>query len=433
MATDQHAFSEDKNATSFSISGRHNKPKRLLAQSKAVSLRTTPSVDNSRGILLSATKMCTEEDDVASLGCPEHAPTSCNCEFWSRKPSRPSQSSGSAVSHTPGPLPLTSGKSSQQDVQPPGFYRPKMEHTQIFNNKEVDEAVIIRFNEVSAQLNLALRSFWRTERIRYSFIGINIMVLGATEDVAKPWIVVHSPYKAEEKTWKFLQQKFIRNMCQATPTCQVEFDIAVCRALKKLGSETPDEVFIEQDDSQAVRTRTPLIKVMQSGTTNYATMGGFVIVTDAHGKKSMYGLTAGHVLPPEDWSDSEVHMSSEEDEDDDDDDDEDHRLWASLGHISKASYSSGARDHDWALIELTATQAGRLIVPKAPSSAPLVAARPAGNSRALIWNDTMVECTVSPLPARTILLSGSRFVDVDVLHPTTNEGICLRHYYSSQS
>jgi hypothetical protein len=458
MANKRDEVSSDQNAKNFSIFGPYPR-KRSLVQSKAESSRNTIPVDNSARILLSVIKPDTIVDDAAPQECPEHTSIGCNCTSRGANPCASSHLLVPWASTFQVSVPLISDRPLQQDVQAPVFYGREMKHMRIFS-REVDEAVHVRFREVHEQLEPASLNFMSKERIAYRSTAIRLMVLGTIEEEAKPWVVIHCPHSARKKTRKFLKKDLIISMCQGSPSCQIKFDSAVCSSLEKADSEDLDEVFIEEDDSETFKAWTPQIKVVQSDIARYATMGGFVFVTVADEKKSVYGMTAGHVLPTEELYDRDVCISSEEDsEDDESDDDSDsssldpnpvcyssnagspttpqhsfasdeevpndelHRSWASLGHMSRASYSTGAQDHDWALIELTTSQTERLKVSKALLGAPLHAARPAGDHRALVWNRSMTECTISSLPARAILPSGRRFVDVDVLYPDKNEGI----------
>jgi hypothetical protein len=429
-----------------------------LVQSKAKFSRNNPSLDDSGTVPLSAIKSEDLGDDGFPQKCPEHTSRECSCtSSASSHPLVPT------ASHPQASVPSTFNNLLQQNPRAPVFYGRDLKHMRIFN-QEVDEAVHRRFREVHEQLEPVLLNFMSKERIAYRSTGIRLLVLGATEDEAKPWIIVHCPHSARKKTRKFLKKDLIMSICQGSSSCQIKFDLAVCPSLEKSDSEDPDEVFIEEDDSRTPEARIPQIKIIQSGTARYATMGGFVSVTVAHEKKLVYGLTAGHIVPTEDLDDKDVCMSLSEDSEDDESDDErdndsnsssfDHKpvcfslnaesrpslrdsfavgdeglndkhrhSWANLGQMSRVSYSTRAQDHDWALIELTTTQTERLNVPKALSSAPLDAARPSDDHRALIWNKSMIECTISSLPARAILPSGNRFVDVDVLYPDDNEGM----------
>jgi hypothetical protein len=436
-----------------------------LIQSKVESSRNTPSVDNSSKILqLSAVNAYLPEDDEATQVCPNHTSSSCrgtSCGTGAFK----SSAAASAVVHPKTFVSSKIDKHAQQDARKLVFYGKEMEHIQVFN-QEVDEATNRRFHKIHLHLERAVLDYLRAKRCNVQGTAVQLRVLGATEDAAKPWIVVHCPKKAMERANKSLGEDTVRRMCQG----QIMFDTAVCYPLRPALSEDPDEVFIEQDSQETHEAWPPQIKVTKSGMVRYATLGGFVFVTMPDGKTLVYGLTAGHVLPSEEYYNADGYMSPDEDSEDDESDDDsivsstggnssdgspdagdistlqgssdsedeipadlEHRSCTILGCIAKASCSERAKNHDWALIELAATTTEPSNNSKAPSSVPLEVARPASDRRALIHNRSIVECTVSLLPARAILPSGRSFVDVDVLHPNSNEGMWLLYHYNDQS
>jgi hypothetical protein len=433
-----------------------NSRKKELIPSKTESSRNTPSVENSSRILqLSAYKSHISCDGIISRACSGDT-------SLSRRASASSEPVVSAIVPPQAPVGLGIDRPSQQDTRRLAFYGREMKNIQVFN-REVDKAEECRYHEVRQQLEPAVINFLLSKGFVIQNTAVRLMVLGANEDAAKPWIVVFCAYKARRKAKKFLRENLVTSMCQG----QIKFDTAVCSSIEEAASENSDEVFIEQNTLKAPGAWTSQIKVMQSGTARYATMGGFVFVTMTDGSKSVYGLTAGHVLPLEELNNADAHMSSDEDSEDDESDegsivsntdenypgwpspnagntstlpdssdsqdevsaDQEHPSWASLGRISKASYSNGAHNHDWALIELT-TGTGPWNIPKATPGTPLEVVRPSGDRRAVIYNKSMMACTVSPLPARAILPSGHSFVDVDVLRPDTNEGSWLLYCYN---
>jgi hypothetical protein len=454
-----------ENGEVASSAGRivRNKLKRVLVPSKAES-HSAPSVNKSRTILqLSAIDSHILEDDDSPQGCPEHASLRCQC---TSQCVGASEVGARTIVVPQAPVPLEVDKTTQKVTQKLVFYGSEMKKIRRFD-QEVEDAVYDRFVEVQSQLGEPLIQFLSKHGFALPGTAIRIMVLGATEDTAKPWIVVHCHKKAMKKANKFLEEDFVRSMCQG----QIKFDIAVCCSSVPLYSEDPDEVLIEQDGQETNGTCPPQIKVTKSGMVRYATLGGFVFVTMADGKTMVYGLTVGHVLPSGESNHVNENVSSEEDSEDDGSDDDsivsstdgnsvdgspdadnistspgsagspdeiptdlEQRSWISLGCIAKASCSERAKNHDWALIELAAiTTTVPSNVSEAPSGIPLEVARPAGDRRALIHNKSMVECTVSSLPARAILPSGCSFVDVDVLHTNSDEGMFLLYFYNDQS
>ncbi|KAH4036603.1 hypothetical protein HBI24_089970 [Parastagonospora nodorum] len=252
---------------------------------------------------------------------------------------------------------------------------------------------------------------------------MQLMLLGRTEAAATPWIVFTCRENAQKKVERFLQKKSNQNIYHGPRFCRYRFDTAVLgRPLALTASKSPDEVFFYQEDLSLFEDWTPRIKVGQLGTERYATVGGFVSIIDSRRKKSLYGLTVGHVLPADDsYTDDGDVLSDSDTEDelgDDDNNDVDGKntallvasenaieagmsigtddgglenvaasslndehilalqessdadtqlsdpqskiIWASFGKMSKASYSHRARNRDWALIELNSIEIGQI-------------------------------------------------------------------------
>lgn len=193
-------------------------------------------------------------------------------------------------------------------------------------------------------------------------------------------------------------------------------------------------------------------------------------VIDHQGKKTVYGLTAGHILKSQEYfdedndvvsdadidalfdDDSIVDTADDDTQEDDSEDDEDHaykysepfsitesgigetpdrkmhkhpegRSWTSLGAVSAASYSDRARDRDWALLDLAAIHNGQLKVPQVATNEVHRPELPSDGQNAVICNRSKLVCTVASLPARAILPSGRKFVDVNVLHLAGDQGM----------
>jgi hypothetical protein len=288
---------------------------------------------------------------------------------------------------------------------------------------------------------------------------MQFLVLGVSEAAAKPWIVVLCPASARRKVKSFFKKDFAKNVCHGSHPCTIDFDVVVIgRPLQPTGSQHLDEVFIEQG-TEACEPWKAQIKVTSCDMARFATMGGYVCITDAHGGESIYGLTVGHIIPTDDSYDEDAHNSyndesdiSDEDDGDEDEnnclqelmttanmevsievqveavlassDDQDNGLWDSLGKMSQASYSDRARNRDWALIEPTKVHRMRTRDLEHYACASLVQACFTGGHSVMLRNKSSESCTISKLPARAILPSGRQFVDVHVVQLCDSEGVC---------
>jgi hypothetical protein len=333
---------------------------------------------------------------------------------------------------------------------------------QIFS-REVEDAVVNRFGEISNSIERALVTHLCNERVEFRPLSIQLMVLGATYAAAKPWIVVLCPKKAKRAVKNFLQGQFARAICRGSESCNISFEtVVVGRPLHPTEGEPPDEVFVEYLPPSAAEPWIPRIMVMQSGTIQHATMGGLVSIVDSQGEEALYGLTAGHVLPPNQLYDEGPHgpldFDSDSCDDSDDssdadstatssniggshkdhdnispDDHSDNGQWTPLGYMSQASYSDRAQDRDWALIKLDASLANSFN-PSGRTQVPAYeVVRPMNERHALVRNTTMVHCSISRLPARAILPSGHSFVDVHVLQLPQDEGKVERTLFAMRT
>jgi hypothetical protein len=472
--------SSDGSSTKLSsLFGPFKKLKRESFQSTVDPTCHTQSVDNSEKILFPSISRVEIDYSSKPQDGTELALTDRSSAAQATSATIPPTSSAPDVSVS---VPYTSGRFLDQ-ARASVSTLPIIEGMQQFN-QEVDEAVIARFSDVQKLLEPALITYLHKKRLKFRPLAIRLSVLGLSEDVAKPWIVVHCPKDVKKKVKSFLQKGFIRNICRGSQSCQISFDTVVGQPLQLAKSEIPDEVFVEEQDSEAFESWTPRIKVMQSEKAHYATMGGFVSIIDVQGTRSLYGFTAGHILPADELYNEDVHLldddedsddnkSLNDDEDsdddnplnDDDDDGDDNdkstisvlnsgkrlsslspslqghvRLdnevleegnneqneqidhpWKSLGSMSKVSYSARARDRDWALVKLNANHNEQLDILQQRSDEMYPAACPTDGRSTAIGNISNMPCTVSVLPARAILPSGRKFVDVHVLQLPGNQ------------
>lgn len=439
--------------------------KRALIQSQAEILRSGPSatLDRSRNTLFPALGGDITTDDSTSPG-----------SLFDPQPT--SSSATLSVEGSPTTLRATT-PNARQNLRGLSFWsrsRKCCRNERIINGMHIFEREVgieyeERFRELQEQLEPALIKFLQNKRLEFRPLSLQILVLGHDEDTAEPWIVVNCPKNVMRKVDKFLQEDVMKRMCHGPPSCRVRFRAAVGGPLTPSESDSLDEVFIESDDGSEEEAGARRIRVMQSNTPHYATLGGFVRVVDAQGKKTCYGLTAGHVLPNDTLyrQDNQIHRDDDEegDSDEGDDDEEvncsdwsftdehgndvsslsngpsphhipllaDHgsedsgniqpnRLWEELGSMSKVSYSSRARDRDWALVELNPPRDGQGISHSNFSSRTSEPARPSLNQTAIVANRSKLSCTVSAIPARALLPSGHRFVDVNVIHLKDGQG-----------
>lgn len=242
--------------------------------------------------------------------------------------------------------------------------------------------VLLRFQDVHERIREPLLSCLRKTRKEFRPMAIRLMSLGRDEDSAKPWIVVLCPIVVEKKVRRFFQEDLARRLCQPDGLGTVCFEVAIVGPPRRKAIEQPANVDVAlmgttKNERQHWALR---VKVEHLQWNRFATLDGFVIVTDSTHKESIYGLTAGHILVQngigEDASGSEEASFGTQSSSDDESFDpgsgtytsdlpseqrhiasvntgriEEPMHWSNLGHLSMASFSTKARDRDWALIE----------------------------------------------------------------------------------
>ncbi|KAF2031407.1 hypothetical protein EK21DRAFT_63352 [Setomelanomma holmii] len=313
-------------------------------------------------------------------------------------------------------------------------------------SREVNPEVHGRFREVRERLEPALIEYLCGKRVEFRPLGLQPLLVGVDETNTKPYIVVTCHFKAKRKVKNFLNEDFVKHICWGSDICQVRFDTKVVgRAPRPLEGDDLDDVFMAQGGVEDPEPWPRMIKVVQQQRAHYAMMGGYVSVIDFQGKRSVYGLTAGHVLLPcplharssvqdsasdsnegsepesdEVWSTTESEGDTEEEATSGEDlgemdNDKDHENWACVGRMSNVSHLARARDRDWALIELDTRKDGSLSTAYGLGSKYYEAACPIGGQRVVIANEVRTACVVSHSQARAILPSGNTFINVTVL------------------
>ncbi|KAH5181816.1 hypothetical protein HBH76_157280 [Parastagonospora nodorum] len=443
-----------------------------VTQSRAKFLRQDRSlVDNSRKVLSLSTrdvgKDCTH-DPLGPQKHPESKPEGHDNAESAANTTSLLQTDAVDPPPTPTPTALSPAATpvSAHALETGG---PTLKGMRVFN-QTIDNTVRERFRCVHEKLEPALLALLHKKRIDFRPLSLEILVLGHTPNDAKPWIVVRCSRAAKRKIKSFLREDFIKNLCQGPSSCSIRFEIIVTEAFVQITSDKCDEVFTKQEDLELREVWTPRIKVFHSGEARFATMGGIIRIVDSIGEEKFYGLTAGHVLPADNLHDEGLYKggsSTTSDDDDNYEDDEqdksgdenenesrpsagysqeslvgmrnmassteapilegeddeksssigDEVHWVSLGTMSKASYSPRARNRDWALIEVNGILSGQYKC-AAGYGGLIGAVRPTQDQHVTTRNTSEYHCVVQSLPARAILPSGHKFVDIHVLKLT---------------
>jgi hypothetical protein len=388
----------------------------------------------------------------------------------SRPTTTPSTAASSTTSDVPSLTPTMNGPAtpkpgvtnhSSSYVEPPlhqtrtaRSHIRTIEGMRIFN-QEVEDAVIARFNAISDTVQPALIQNLRKGRHEFRPLGIQLLVLGCSEHDARPWIVVLCPEPVKKRVTIFFQEDFARRVCSANGPDEISFEVAVVgRPLRPTASEGPIQIFGETQPLDSHVLWRPRIGLTHSGKSHYARVGGFVCARDARGTSTVYGLTAGHILPPETMGSlSGDHVSRNPDFDSSEGSHsrrssgarsysalEDYPAsngstsslawtnardpdWLCLGTVSEVSYSVRARNRDWALVRLSEQPGDMSRGSELDLNLHYKAATPAEGEDVLLYDGSFNTGKLSRLPARALLPYAYDFVPVYVLDSAERSGM----------
>ncbi|CAH0039592.1 unnamed protein product [Clonostachys solani] len=169
-------------------------------------------------------------------------------------------------------------------------------------DKSVDNATLSRFRHVHLLLEKPLLEYIRGSiRKKNCPISIRLMVLGRSEDDAKPCIVVLCPEQQSKKVRKFFDKKSVRTL-RLPEDGQPSFEVFVVgRAPETKQADGDIDVLIPiVGGSEGYTNETycgaPIIIRQTSGVDKRCTFGGVIKAAWPNGEVKLYGLTVGHVL-----------------------------------------------------------------------------------------------------------------------------------------
>jgi hypothetical protein len=208
------------------------------------------------------------------------------------------------------------------------------------------------------------------------------MTLGKRELSAKPWIVCYCPECAKECAEDFFRQDYVQNICTSSDVSLPNLSAIVEKPIRPLAYDS-STVILGSGNHGDEKHWTMRIQYPTGAGFRYATMGGFLVVVDNNDKRTLCGMTAGHVFDPQSVeTDLESEQIGREEKVDlpsstspipavlgfsspekpseaqntDFAQSETANIdsaiaWNGIGQLSRASSSTRARNRDWALIE----------------------------------------------------------------------------------
>ncbi|KAF2231824.1 hypothetical protein EV356DRAFT_518209 [Viridothelium virens] len=186
--------------------------------------------------------------------------------------------------------------------------------------KELDEATWNRFKDVSDRLQAPLLSYMQKSSKKYKPMALRLVILGKTQEDARPSIVVLCDSKVRKRAKSFFEQDWVKELRHPSDRAIPSLEAVVVGRSPQLrmavGTVHVYSSVICTDQKVSTLCGTP-IKLTMGDTERITTLGGCVKVIKADGSYEIYGMTAGHMVDQLLEANSTVReSSSSEDESD---------------------------------------------------------------------------------------------------------------------
>ena len=215
---------------------------------------------------------------------------------------------------SPSPSPLTSKPSNgtdsgyasfvptpEKETRTQKFLKRTPKKLSIFE-KDVPDTVRDRFHDLCVLFNEPLYRYLGKHGVIFTAISIKLKYAGESEATAKPWIIVQCDEGARKTVRRFFNQQQLKAHYQPRDAQfpDVDFSLLVHGTPPKQMA-TNSEHYICGDvlDWAATLCGKP-IKICTSNETRLATLGGLIKVVSQEGSQ-LYGMTAGHIITPENF------------------------------------------------------------------------------------------------------------------------------------
>lgn len=177
------------------------------------------------------------------------------------------------------------------------FHVPKATDDLKTFNKHVEKEVKDRYDGISERLEITLVKYMHKSPQDFNPTALRLMVLGTTEEDAKPWIVVLCPAHRVRRVQRFFDKPLARDLCQPKDPDIPCFEIAIFGQPLQMRAGPAIEVYNYFKNSMAADTLCgTLIKSSEGNQTRIGTLGGIIKVIDDDGSAFFYGMTAGHLI-----------------------------------------------------------------------------------------------------------------------------------------
>ncbi|KAI0381134.1 hypothetical protein F5Y04DRAFT_84635 [Hypomontagnella monticulosa] len=169
-------------------------------------------------------------------------------------------------------------------------------------DKPLDEDTISRFSHIQSQIEKPLLEYVGRFPGKPCRMAIRLMVLGASESDAKPYIVVLVPDNLCKRVKKFFAKSSVRELCQPDSETTPSFEIMVYGRPPELkeGSDDINVLGLLVNGNLGFTSNTycgtPILVRHPSGMERRATFGGIIKLVSQSGDFKLYGLTVRHVV-----------------------------------------------------------------------------------------------------------------------------------------
>jgi len=181
--------------------------------------------------------------------------------------------------------------------------------------RPIPDTIQNRFDDLNELFSRALLDHLQKARIDargQRTISIKLKYLGQSEESAKPCVLILCSKEACRKVKQFFNTKAVKSQYQpnepstSLPHLEVKVYDRPPRAIGLIGSipsnqssHFPNSVAYPAVCGQSLR-------LSEDGANHFGTLGGLVMITSYSGSSSMFGMSAGHIVPEED-QDSSAH------------------------------------------------------------------------------------------------------------------------------
>jgi hypothetical protein len=185
---------------------------------------------------------------------------------------------------------------------------------------EVLPTTIDRFKAVCSELEPALVNYMVKHYTKHAAMAIRMMVLGQSSEDAEPCMVVFCPKKRESRVRRFFDTTFARDLCRPSSQALPSFKVVIVpRNLQPLAAEL-SILWTDEDQISDTLSGAPV-----KTNDRFGTLGGLLKLNSTPTEFELYGITAAHILKPQ----NDEGLGSEEEGDDvssSDDQREDERI-----------------------------------------------------------------------------------------------------------